>query len=148
MRRFDADEACMHSDEFFADDEMGLCYSFGHTKAQLYKTARHLGKYVGTDWADEHADEYEEFAETIEESYNGGCLTDYEYNELAGIALHDFEPKVDLAALAEQIIDEDMGPQEQVRFLKEEYSMNRRNYTTFEKFAMEVHKAVYNRMLD
>ena len=59
----------------------------------LYRTAHKLGNRLDTDWAYEHEDEYNALMDTLEALYDSGVMTGAEFNEIAGIAFYDFEPK-------------------------------------------------------
>ena len=52
--------------------------------------ARELERHIDTDWADEHADEYDDFAALLEDAWSNGDLTDAEFNALASIAFFDY----------------------------------------------------------
>ena len=57
---------------------------------KLMRTAEKLGRHTDTDWAYEHEDAYQAFAEEIENLYAEGMLTGTEFNELALTAFYDY----------------------------------------------------------
>ena len=60
--------------------------------------ARALEAGLDTEWAEEHEELYEAFAEKCESAYNDGRLTDREFTELILTALYDYDgdlPEID-----------------------------------------------------
>lgn len=57
---------------------------------RLLPQARELERHIDTDWADEHADAYDDFAALLEDAWSNGDLTDAEFNALASIAFFDY----------------------------------------------------------
>lgn len=56
----------------------------------LMKMAKQLEAKQNTDWAEEHADHYDQFDEIINEEYDAGNLTAEQFNVLALTAFYDY----------------------------------------------------------
>ena len=56
----------------------------------LITEARELEMHIDTEWAETNAGRYDDFANTIEDKYAAGLLTDAEFNSLASIAFFDY----------------------------------------------------------
>lgn len=120
--------------------------------ANLIMRATFLGQRVNTAWADENACEYDRFQAKLERLYNEHKLTAQDYNELAMLALYDFEPKdedevLTVDELAQCIVAQDMGIKRETEFLQEEWTRDRRGYQHYGSFLFAVHEAI-NRILD
>ena len=58
---------------------------------ELMKEARILGDNQNTEWAEDHEDRYDAFAEACESGYDEGQLTAKEFNELILTGLYDYD---------------------------------------------------------
>ena len=63
--------------------------NMANTHRKLLSQAAYLGARQNTPWAEKHADMYDAFWNTLEESYNKGLLTDEEFDDLALEAFYD-----------------------------------------------------------
>ncbi len=61
------------------------------TYDELMKRAKELGSMWDTEWAEEHADEYDAFAQACEEAYDEGLLSGRAFNELIVTGLYDYD---------------------------------------------------------
>lgn len=57
---------------------------------ELMKLAKNLEANLETEWAEEHADHYEQFDEIINEEYDNGNITAWQFNKLAHTAFYDY----------------------------------------------------------
>lgn len=60
---------------------------------ELKAEAARLHAHIDTEWAEDHEIEYTAFLDCLETLYAEGQLTAEEYDEIAGEAFYDFEPK-------------------------------------------------------
>ena len=56
----------------------------------LKKFALFLEQYLDTEWAEENADLYDDFANRLEAEYQAGRITGKQFNELVNIAFYDW----------------------------------------------------------
>lgn len=58
---------------------------------ELLPVARKLGSAWDTEWAEENADRYDDFADVCEAAYDAGEITGKEFNELICTGLYDYD---------------------------------------------------------
>ena len=58
---------------------------------KLMEQAQELGNHIDTEWADDHIDDYDRFADAIEKAYSDGTITAREHDDLALVAFYDYD---------------------------------------------------------
>ena len=74
-----------------ASEDTKMSRAKGLTYEELMKRAQELGSKWNTDWAEEHADEYDAFAEACEDAYAEGLIGAADFNELIITGLYDYD---------------------------------------------------------
>lgn len=57
---------------------------------ELMEEAKVLEAHLDTDWAEEHADRYDEFDDAVKAAYDNGDISGKQFNELVLTAFYDY----------------------------------------------------------
>ena len=76
---------------------------------ELLPQARELERHIDTDWAEEHEDRYEAFADQLEYDYHLGLISDAEFNSLVAIAFYDYPEDLKGDGDDEDLIEQELA---------------------------------------